>query len=75
MLRGQQRALKSWEVFLVGAISKTLATMVTYPYIMAKTRLQLKPLESSNSKRARATSASEVLLKVYQTDGLKGWYK
>ncbi|SGY65823.1 BQ5605_C004g02599 [Microbotryum silenes-dioicae] len=30
------------KAFYVGALSKTLATVVTYPYIMAKTRLQAK---------------------------------
>ncbi|KAG0023549.1 ADP/ATP carrier protein [Podila clonocystis] len=30
-------------VFLVGALAKTLATVVTYSYIMAKVRLQWKP--------------------------------
>ncbi|SCV72769.1 BQ2448_4306 [Microbotryum intermedium] len=30
------------KAFYVGALSKTLATIVTYPYIMAKTRLQAK---------------------------------
>ncbi|KAM0749839.1 mitochondrial carrier [Meredithblackwellia eburnea MCA 4105] len=30
------------KAFYIGALSKTLATVVTYPYIMAKTRLQAK---------------------------------
>ncbi|CAG8795961.1 9411_t:CDS:2 [Gigaspora margarita] len=30
-------------IFLLGALSKTIATVVTYPYIMAKVRLQWKP--------------------------------
>jgi len=34
--------LKPWAAFVVGALSKTLATVVTYPYIMAKVRLQAK---------------------------------
>ncbi|CAE6394641.1 unnamed protein product [Rhizoctonia solani] len=43
------------KAFLVGALSKTLATVVTYPYIMAKVRLQagntsLSGLEDSSSE-------------------------
>ncbi|CAG8500427.1 9368_t:CDS:2 [Racocetra fulgida] len=30
-------------IFCLGALSKTIATVVTYPYIMAKVRLQWKP--------------------------------
>ncbi|CAG8579794.1 22860_t:CDS:2 [Racocetra persica] len=30
-------------IFWLGALSKTIATVVTYPYIMAKVRLQWKP--------------------------------
>jgi hypothetical protein len=30
------------KAFVMGALSKTMATVVTYPYIMAKTRLQAK---------------------------------
>ncbi|GBC02413.1 hypothetical protein RclHR1_04600013 [Rhizophagus clarus] len=30
-------------IFCLGALSKTIATIVTYPYIMAKVRLQWKP--------------------------------
>ena len=31
------------QAFFVGAASKTVATIVTYPYIMAKVRMQFKP--------------------------------
>ncbi|KZT50611.1 mitochondrial carrier [Calocera cornea HHB12733] len=34
--------LKPGTAFMVGALSKTLATVVTYPYIMAKIRLQAR---------------------------------
>ncbi|CAG8497020.1 10945_t:CDS:2 [Paraglomus brasilianum] len=36
--------------FLLGALSKTIATVVTYPYIMAKVRLQWKLPKSSVEK-------------------------
>lgn len=41
LLFGDEK-LTPMRAFLVGALSKTLATVVTYPYIMAKVRLQAK---------------------------------
>ncbi|KAG0149018.1 hypothetical protein CROQUDRAFT_40397 [Cronartium quercuum f. sp. fusiforme G11] len=40
------------KAFLIGALSKTLATVVTYPYIMAKVRLQAKYDDSSEDYEA-----------------------
>lgn len=72
----------SGEIFVLGALSKTLATVVTYPYIMAKVRLQWKPpqqLSDSLSKEEleliKYRSAFDVLRKVYRSEGLIGWYK
>lgn len=74
--------LHSFEIFLLGALSKTLATVVTYPYIMAKVRLQWKaPLEvqkkmSNVDKQSLNYKHSwDVLAKVYHQDGIRGWYK
>jgi adenine nucleotide transporter 17 len=36
--------------FLVGALSKTLATVVTYPYIMAKVRIQARGSDAEMAK-------------------------
>ncbi|KAI9261978.1 mitochondrial carrier domain-containing protein [Sporodiniella umbellata] len=63
-----------WVNFLVGALSKTLATIVTYPYIMAKVRLQWKPSKETQEKRAPYTGALDVLARVLQTEGIFGWY-
>ncbi|KXS11902.1 peroxisomal adenine nucleotide transporter 1 [Gonapodya prolifera JEL478] len=75
-------ALGSGEIFLIGAISKTLATVVTFPYILAKVKLQWKPskelLESSTKEqieKLRYKSSLDVLRKVYESDGITGWYK
>jgi solute carrier family 25 (peroxisomal adenine nucleotide transporter), member 17 len=35
-------SMTGWQTFSTGALSKTLATVVTYPYIMAKVRLQAR---------------------------------
>ncbi|KAJ7285156.1 mitochondrial carrier domain-containing protein [Mycena rebaudengoi] len=36
--------------FLVGALSKTLATVVTYPYIMAKVRIQARTADTEEAE-------------------------
>lgn len=47
------------KAFLVGALSKTLATVVTYPYIMAKVRLQAGRV-GSGSDDSSSESESEL---------------
>lgn len=76
-------------VFFLGALSKTIATIVTYPYIMAKVRLQWKPPKSDlkgddgedvddslkHKRNIKYKGAIDVLRKVYATDGIQGLYK
>ncbi|ORZ38008.1 mitochondrial carrier domain-containing protein [Catenaria anguillulae PL171] len=70
------RPLSSGEVFVIGAMAKTLATVVTYPYIMAKVRLQWKPpKEHAHNPELQFKSAMDVLRKVLKAEGLVGWYK
>ncbi|KAI9336555.1 mitochondrial carrier domain-containing protein [Obelidium mucronatum] len=74
-------ALGSGEVFLLGALSKTLATVVTYPYIMAKVRMQWAPpksvsdLSETDQLSLKYKGSVDVLKKVFATDGIMGWYK
>ncbi|KAI8987899.1 mitochondrial carrier domain-containing protein [Mycotypha africana] len=67
--------LTPWVNFLVGALSKTLATVVTYPYIMAKVRLQWRPSREMKDKVIAYKGSFDVLARVLQTDGFFGWYK
>lgn len=61
--------------FLVGALSKTLATVITYPYIMAKVRLQWRPSKDMKDKVVAYKGSIDVLTRVLKTDGFFGWYK
>ena len=60
-------SLTSIEVFMIGAISKSLATIVTYPYIMAKVKLQ--------SEDTKSGSASQVLENEFKNKGFLGLYQ
>jgi len=74
--------------FVVGALSKSLATVVTYPYIMAKVRVQAsggseQEDEQNAAEKGLAPSkrepkykgALDVLTKVLKREGFLGWYQ
>ncbi|PWN43014.1 mitochondrial carrier [Ceraceosorus guamensis] len=53
--------------FLIGALSKTLATVVTFPYILSKIRLQ--------ARNTPYTGALDCLAKIAKEKGITGWYQ
>lgn len=57
-----------WRSFFIGALSKSLATVVTFPYILAKVRLQGRVAGSE-------AGAIGMLVKILQKEGLSGWYQ
>ncbi|KAJ2767337.1 hypothetical protein IWQ56_003372 [Coemansia nantahalensis] len=79
LLQDQARkSLTSAEAFWVGAVAKTLATVITYPYIMAKVRLQWRPSKEELAVGGQDVvykSAADVLRKVFWRDGVAGWYQ
>ncbi|KAF9466641.1 adenine nucleotide transporter [Collybia nuda] len=87
---GTGMKLSPWTSFIIGALSKTLATVVTYPYIMAKVRIQARsanvdeanektqPLPSDSyhhDKKYKHTSALDILSRVLKREGFVGWYQ
>ncbi|KIY51796.1 mitochondrial carrier [Fistulina hepatica ATCC 64428] len=77
-------ALSPWQSFLLGALSKTLATVVTYPYIMAKVRIQARSADSHveiphphtyHHTHSRHVGALDILLRVWRRQGVLGWYQ
>ncbi|KAJ9103226.1 hypothetical protein QFC21_002649 [Naganishia friedmannii] len=58
---GAEARLTPGRSFVIGVLSKTLATVVTYPYIFAKVRLQAKPSASASTASAGAASAASTL--------------
>jgi len=67
--------------FAVGALSKTLATVVTYPYIMAKVRIQAgraneeDELPVTNADHRKEKGAIGILTDIYSERGAIGWYQ
>ncbi|PIL35453.1 transporter [Ganoderma sinense ZZ0214-1] len=82
--------LSPWMAFTVGAISKALATVVTYPYIMAKVRIQARSADIEDAEEVHLPSpvhnkphhktghhvgALTVLARVWRRKGFVGWYQ
>lgn len=63
------------QALLVGAASKTVATVVTYPYIMAKVRMQHKHEDPVLAHAQKDLSAIGILTTIAQEDGFLGLYK
>jgi len=81
---GAGTKLTPWQAFSIGALSKTLATVVTYPYIMAKVKIQagtqssedeLPGPSSSSNKRKKPVGAVSLLARVLKDQGFTGWYQ
>lgn len=82
--------LSPWLSFIIGALSKTLATIVTYPYIMAKVRIQARSADTEDAiehhtalpkphtfhhHKGRHVGALEILARVWRKEGFYGWYQ
>ncbi|KAE9405205.1 mitochondrial carrier [Gymnopus androsaceus JB14] len=83
---GSNDKMSAGQSFLIGALSKTLATVVTYPYIMAKVRIQARSADMEedpeHSKphtyhhaKSKHPGALDVLKKVWKREGVVGWYQ
>ncbi|KAF1966792.1 peroxisomal carrier protein [Bimuria novae-zelandiae CBS 107.79] len=66
-------ALKPWEAFVLGGMSKALATIATQPLIVAKVGLQSKPPPARNGKPFK--SFIEVMQYIVEHEGLMGLFK
>ncbi|KAI9817981.1 MAG: ADP/ATP carrier protein [Thelocarpon impressellum] len=65
--------LRPWEAFLLGAMSKALATIATQPLIVAKVGLQSKPPPARNGKPFK--SFIEVMDFIVKNEGVLGLFK
>ncbi|TRM64334.1 mitochondrial carrier domain-containing protein [Schizophyllum amplum] len=89
--KGASASMSPLQSFGVGALSKTLATVVTYPYIMAKVRIQARSADAEEAAaehrdaprphmqhhqdHSRHVGALDILKRVYKREGLPGWYQ
>ena len=71
-LASRKQALSGFDFFLLGAVSKLCATTITYPYIVVKSRMQLK--QSADASQ-RYSSVLDGLRKIVKNEGPAGLYK
>uniref|UniRef100_M8B0H5 Mitochondrial substrate carrier family protein Q n=1 Tax=Aegilops tauschii TaxID=37682 RepID=M8B0H5_AEGTA len=62
------------QVFLLGAVAKLGATLVTYPLLVVKARLQAKQM-IDDDKRHRYKGTFDAITKMMHYEGLSGLYK
>jgi hypothetical protein len=68
-MRAQKKPnLTGLEVFLFSALSKSIATMITYPFIFLRTRM-------IGNKEGKQKGMIQTLKDVIQKDGVLGLYK
>lgn len=67
----RDRPLSGFDFFLLGAVSKLCATSITYPYIVIKSRMQLKQTNESG----KYTSVISGLKSIVKNEGVRGMYK
>ncbi|XP_061997357.1 peroxisomal nicotinamide adenine dinucleotide carrier [Rosa rugosa] len=62
------------EIFLLGALAKLGATVVTYPLLVVKARLQAKQV-TTGDKRHHYKGTLDAILKMIRYEGFYGFYK
>ncbi|KAL4916985.1 mitochondrial carrier domain-containing protein, partial [Aspergillus aurantiobrunneus] len=68
-----RNSLKPWEAFLLGALSKAMATIATQPLIVAKVGLQSRPPPARNGKPFK--TFGEVMQFIIQNEGFLSLFK
>ncbi|KAH8724620.1 mitochondrial carrier domain-containing protein [Phaeosphaeriaceae sp. PMI808] len=68
-----KKTLKPWETFILGSLSKMLATIATQPLIVAKVGLQSKPPPSRNGKPFK--TFTEVMQYIIHHEGPAALFK
>ncbi|OQR83586.1 Mitochondrial Carrier (MC) Family [Achlya hypogyna] len=63
------KTLTAMQAFVLAAVAKSIATVMTYPVIRAKVIMQAK------SDEKRTASMSEILHLIWKADGLHGFFK
>jgi len=68
-----KKVLRPWEAFMLGAMSKSLATFATQPLIVAKVGLQSRPPPAREGKPFK--SFGEVMAYIIEHEGLLSLFK
>jgi adenine nucleotide transporter 17 len=69
--RGGRKRLSATDAFLLGAVAKLVATLVTFPYLLVKSRLQAKGTQGV----IKYAGFVDAVTRIFAADGLRGFYK
>ncbi|XP_061343547.1 peroxisomal nicotinamide adenine dinucleotide carrier [Gastrolobium bilobum] len=67
-------AVTALEIFLLGALAKLGATVVTYPLLVVKARLQARQVKNAD-KRHHYKGTWDAIIKMIRYEGFYGFYK
>jgi len=70
--RSSNGTLSGVQVFILGALAKIIATVMTYPYIVVKSRLQASGKDGPQEKY---TGTLDCIQKIFRFEGVAGFYK
>ncbi|CAI0551450.1 unnamed protein product [Linum tenue] len=76
-LKGNQASLSAFTAFLLGALSKSIATCLTYPAIRCKVMIQAAEADEKKKKAKRKASKtlSGVVFAIWRKEGVTGFFK
>lgn len=66
-----RKRLSAMDAFLLGAVAKLVATLVTFPYLLVKSRLQAKGTQGV----VKYAGFVDAVSSIYKADGVVGFYK
>jgi len=70
---GRGKPITSVEFFLMGALAKTIATIVTYPIQIAQSHLRNDRKSADGKHKYKGTI--DCLVKIFNTAGFEGWFR
>ncbi|CAM8921033.1 unnamed protein product [Rhodiola kirilowii] len=68
-------SLSAFSAFVLGAVSKSIATFLTYPAIRCKVMIQAADPESGGVKRKSNKSIAKIICAIWRKEGLLGFFK
>jgi len=70
--------LNGLEIFIIGAIAKAVATVLTYPIQLAQSRMRAHKTASKEEGKKNQdsyTGTLDCLIKIFRKDGFFGWFR